>query len=145
MRLYYERIQFNLFHDNCDKLIVQSPSMKNILINKGIDPNKILILTCLNYNELIKTKSKLKKTNTDEIIFLYVASSDPHKNHMNLLKAWIQLSLENCFPKLILTIDQHNNLFDEVIRISKKYQLNLEIKSNLDRKELFQLYKELIF
>ena len=77
----------------------------------------------------------------DETVFLYVASNDPHKNHSNLLKAWVHLSLENCFPKLILTIDQQTNLYNEIIRLKKQHKLNIEIKSNLDRQELFQLYR----
>ena len=141
IRLFYEQFKFNLFHKNYDKIIVQSMSMKNILVNKGIDSNKILILTCLNYHDLLNTKSQLPEKN-DETIFLYVASNDLHKNHSNLLKAWVHLSLENCFPKLILTIDRQNNLYNEIIRLKKQYKLNLEIKSNLNRKELFQLYKK---
>lgn len=37
--------------------------------------------------------------------FLYVASGEPHKNHINLLEAWARLAEDGLRPGLVLTVD----------------------------------------
>jgi len=44
--------------------------------------------------------------NNHEIQFLYPSSGEPHKNHKNLISAWILLAQAGRFPTLHLTLDE---------------------------------------
>ncbi|MDP2073001.1 glycosyltransferase [Hydrogenophaga sp.] len=41
--------------------------------------------------------------------FVYVASGEPHKNHRNLIEAWVMLAQKGMRPTLCLTLDESND------------------------------------
>lgn len=104
-RLFLERVWLKFFYKNADQIIVQTPSMKKLVIdNLSNDiPVKVLTLVGDAYN---RKKIKVKKNTLDrDKTFIYVASGEPHKNHKNLIEAWCMLADENIYPTLKLTLD----------------------------------------
>ena len=90
-----EKMVFYIFSNNVNEYIVQTMSMKKRL-NKlskscfSIKKPKITVMPffkSLNINPNLKLDSKKQ-----EIDFLYIADSQPHKNHKNLFKAWVYMS-----------------------------------------------------
>ena len=81
------------------KLIVQTPSMQSTLIAR--------------FNQYAESMPFIANTKSTDISlnrtpvydFLYVASGEPHKNHRNLVRAWVGLSKQQVFPHLALTLD----------------------------------------
>ena len=130
----------------CDEIIVQTPAMKNELqtflenkfINKPIEQ-----LPFFDTKDLILRKMPIKYD------FIYVADGSLHKNHQNLLKAWIILAQENIRPSIVLTLGISDNLLlEEIDAKSKIYNLKIYNFSNLGRSDINNLYcssKALIF
>lgn len=73
--------------------------------------------------------------------FLYVASGDPHKNHLNLLSAWELLSQKGLYPKLLLTVPLKYATIIKTIKNLQKKGLLIENKENLLHEEVLSLYK----
>ena len=59
-----------------------------------------------------------------------------------MIEAWCLLSEEQLYPKLVLTIDGETSLHNYIEKQVGNYGLNIEIKPNLDRKELLSLYNQ---
>ncbi len=72
--------------------------------------------------------------------FLYVASANPHKNHLKLIEAWICLFKAGVKEQLILTADGFS--MEEIAALAKARSLDVEIvvKSGLPREEVLGLY-----
>ena len=138
-RLYLEKFLVRLYINNVDQIVVQTLTMKDILKSFRINKFKgeIKILPFKDYEELL-FKARLRESDS----FLYVASSEPHKNHKNLLKAWKLLASESIRPKLYLTIDDDS--FTKEYNFIKTYidenKLNVAIKPRLDRDALLEYF-----
>lgn len=59
--------------------------------------------------------------------FIYVASGEPHKNHRNLIEAWVILAQKGMHPTLCLTLDESNDalLLDWIRKRQTKEGLNI--------------------
>ena len=140
IRIYVERFLFKVNINNVDYIVVQSDSMFSVLQKNGIDISKIFVIAYMDKKENQKIISDEIKKNKN--VFLYVSSDDPHKNHKKLIEAWVLLSNENIYPKLILTIDKNTRLYSYIIKYVNKYGLDIDIISNLGRKNLLGPYKQ---
>jgi glycosyltransferase involved in cell wall biosynthesis len=80
--------------------IVQSKIMRELIIKNICSDNTILIRPFFDLS-LKKDKNPASKTYD----FIYIASGEPHKNHMNLIKAWNILAEKGFYPSLCLTLD----------------------------------------
>ena len=145
------KILFNLFIRNSDEIIVQTPSMKN-LITKFLE-NKITfqndiwgeydskaLKRIINYNKKVNNKElenylyNLKKNN---IVFFYPACYFQHKNHKNLIKAFNLLTHKNIKShKLIFTFNQ-NELKNKSITDNK----NIIFLGHLNYFDILNTYK----
>jgi len=135
-----EKLYFKMFIKNIDHLIVQTTSMKNLVLKTGFDRNIFIWpfhdLDILN-NSPIHSSSK-----KDVGSFIYVASLVPYKNHQRLLEAWKILKNENLNPKLYLTVDSDNALSKWIISFVKENKLNVSLLFNLSRNELLSYYEK---
>lgn len=134
IRIGIERFICNRFNKNVDEIIVQSNSMK-VSMNIKNPKIKTSVKPFKDFNEeLPNTSSKKKNT------FIYVASVEPHKNHKNLLDAWVSLAEEEIYPKLYLTIDDNSGML-QVLKVKKdKYNLDIENFSNISRENLMKKF-----
>jgi len=125
MRIIFERFWFSLSCKNVSKFIVQTYTMKKLLIqNFKIDEKNIIIKTFHSYIPLKKIQKKIKS-----IDCLVITSLEKHKNIDNLISALIILSYEYSFrPKLKMIIGgsfKNNKIIDRLKYLIKKYKLNV--------------------
>jgi glycosyltransferase involved in cell wall biosynthesis len=112
LRLSGERFWLSRMAANANAFIVQTPSMAALVKSSvAVDLKSVYVLPFTNdakgyRRELSATESSVARCTN---IFLYVASGEPHKNHLNLIKAWCILAKQDLFPVLWLTLDAENN------------------------------------
>lgn len=131
IRKYFFLSSFNF----CEKVIVQTESMKVDLIRAAgpfFDSKKVYVLPFGNF--VVKTKNFSIKKQFD---FIYVADGNDHKNHLNLLLAWVILAKNGMFPSLALTIPK-----SDMIKISLINKFIFKYKLNV--KNLFTVQSELL-
>jgi glycosyltransferase involved in cell wall biosynthesis len=139
IRINIERLLFYIGKKNVDYIIVQSSTMQSILGDLGINEEKIKIIAYKDKEKLNNEKNDKTQRAPNE--FLYVSSDDPHKNHIKLIESWCFLSEEGLYPKLILTINVNTKLFRWIASKIDTCNLNVEVKPNLHRNEVLNLYK----
>lgn len=133
-RIFLERIWLKLFLRDAT-VIVQSETMqKNTLSHLGRNALILPFVSTLNS----KSSNKIFDKDYD---FLYVASGEPHKNHLNLIKAWIMLAKHSLFPTLCLTLNPNrdNNLINTIELHRKEYGLRIT-NNPVTSDEISELY-----
>ncbi len=119
LRIWIERQWFKLGIKNCGEIWVQTLTMAEALrfqyptVNIRVMPlvdddlaNKLSGLS-VEQNEV--------KYDSSKFTFFYPADAVGHKNHVNLILAWVLLQKQGYSPKLLLTLVE-----DEMIRISEQ-------------------------
>jgi glycosyltransferase involved in cell wall biosynthesis len=129
-------LQFKI--SNVQTVVVQSELVKKLF---QLEFNHAVVVVLPFFNDFEVTKHldlKIKK----EFDFIYVASADPHKNHLNLLKAWLRLKEEGFIFTLLLTLE---TLPDEEWALLNKINLeftSIKLIKSSTRAELFELYQK---
>ncbi len=118
LRIWIERQWFKLGIINCGEIWVQTLTMAEALRFQYPTVN-IRVMPFVD-NDLA---NKLSESNvaqnevecdSSKYTFFYPADAVGHKNHVNLLRAWVILKNQGYYPKLLLTLVE-----DEVSRISE--------------------------
>lgn len=140
-RIRFERWYLRYTASNVNRYIVQTETMARLLkntLNRVADVLPFIDLIPVN-----STKGICSKTEK-QFDFLYVASGEPHKNHKQLLLAWIDLAKLNYFPRLCLTVDKNHfsELCEWIDACVRQHHLNVEVVSNLSPEEVQMLYKK---
>lgn len=108
-------------HRSNTQTIVQTPSMARAFNEIFSNfPNPLI----KPFNEKI---TGLKKDMHQTKKWLYVASSETHKNHKNLILAWKGLAKENLFPELTLIFNSEHA--PDLVRLVQK--INQETKTKI--------------
>lgn len=115
LRLYLERLWLNLRAERVNLFVVQTPSMQSLLFAMVGNKANIDILPFVGSKEGYSRVSSLcsagiypcNVVKSYKYDFIYVATGEPHKNHCNLISAWILLAKEGFFPSLCLTVDEY--------------------------------------
>ncbi len=117
-RITMERLWFNLFKKNVDRFVVQTHSMKQLLEFKGCKNVEIIP-----FAGNMDVQCEMHK----HYEYIYPSSGEIHKNHRNLIEAWVQLANVGIYPELYLTLNK--NMFRKLwVWIEKKIKLyNLKI------------------
>ena len=107
MRLRLERYWFASRIARADEVVVQTPSMKNLLLSRLGDDHKISVFPFIGDagRQAERTKGEIA-TDSRSYDFVYVASGEPHKNHHRLVEAWCLLAEQGQYPSLLLTLDK---------------------------------------
>lgn len=136
--LFFQKIWFQITKKNTDKFIVQTPSMARLLKENIYNSKVILQLPFCKINIINQEKKQFTHD------FIYVASSHPHKNHINLFKAWRLLAKEGFFPSLILTYDflENRKLSKLLIQYKKRYALNIKNIGLVKHDNIYHMYNE---
>lgn len=140
LRLTIERFWLRFFNKNIDKMLVQTRSMKVLLGKIVLKPIVIASFTSQSEPSSLVKKHKIEKTYE----FIYVAFGELHKNHRNLLLAWVELARENYFPTLCLTVcdKAFPALSKEITQMTLKYKLNIDNLGVVPLEKVYQLYQE---
>jgi glycosyltransferase involved in cell wall biosynthesis len=144
-RIFLERIWLKIWSRNVDRYIVQTSSMKCLLQNKLGESCPISVKPFLNDVYGFQRRFDNSDCSSDKIYdLIYVASGEPHKNHMHLIEAWVLLAKDGHFPSLCLTVDGSDFpvLCDWIKSRSDEFGLNLTNIGNIPHNEMLQLYKK---
>ncbi|QJW91169.1 glycosyltransferase [Spirosoma taeanense] len=105
-RLY---LQTNL--DYSELFVVQIPVIREAFVKTfGVQGTRLQTLPFYNQEriEQIKAEEQEARVVKNRNAFIYASSSEPHKNHANLLKAWAVLHQRGFTPTLYLTISPNS-------------------------------------
>ena len=144
-RLYLERIWLRCFIKNVDRVIVQSRLIENRvqkLFGKQLDTKVVAFAPSLDRFHRGGQDVKLPIRPVPK--FIYIASADPHKNHMKLIDAWIILARNNIYPVLAFTldVDTSSKLIEHLQFCTKKYNLKIKNLGWLTQSEVMSIYPE---
>jgi hypothetical protein len=102
-RLRFEQTVAFAFRRRCSGYFVQTHSMASALRRwYGDDSVKVNVLpfwTPTTWHSVPDTPQR---------DFIYVADGEAHKNHRNLIEAWVLLSKQSIFPSLAVTLSQRD-------------------------------------
>lgn len=136
-RISLEKIWFNMFVHNIDKIWVQTPTMQREM--KKMYPNsRISVVTfvddlLIEINSSPTVSESKPHSHYNELYFFYPADTVAHKNHRNLISAWYMLADLGFYPQLSLTITLSE--FNELAH--NKYQLkNIELLGRINREDV---------
>jgi glycosyltransferase involved in cell wall biosynthesis len=137
IKINLEKYYFLLTLKHVDKFLVQTNTMKELMLKMKICESKIHILPFFNDIDAQNILNPKEKNS-----FIYVASLIPYKNHMRLLEAWLRLKKSGITLKLYLTIDEDNY----IKKLIKNFIINNNLDSvvlleNIDRNSLLNIYK----
>ena len=78
-----------------------------------------------------------------EFDFVYVASGEPHKNHLQLMEAWKLLAAQGVFPSLCLTLDPaaHPQLVQDIERAVQDVGLQIVNLGKLHSSDVTRCYQ----
>jgi glycosyltransferase involved in cell wall biosynthesis len=142
-RIMMERLWVSFSLANADEFIVQTPTMKRLLEAKTKSSVSIRVLPFVadpnGYARNTSNDGKLENKSSD---FLYVASGEPHKNHLQILDAWRLLAEEGLFPSLLLTLDEvrFRSLCRKIEEIRLLYGLKVTNMGVLSHDKVLLLY-----
>lgn len=148
IRLTIERLWTRVLQRNCNRYIVQTPSMADAVqrcLGKHVEVSVLPFAP-----SIFSFSPKKIPTSACKYDFAYVASGEAHKNHGNLLEAWRLLANAGLKPSLALTINPQLSplLSEEIARHTQEYELNIvnlgQIPA-LDIPNLYQSSSALIF
>jgi glycosyltransferase involved in cell wall biosynthesis len=100
IRIQAERWWFELFKKNADTIWVQTETFADVL--KSQDP-RLQVAVVPFMDKEIQAAEKTPVLSAKDYDFLYLASPDPHKNHIQLFKAWMLLANWQIFPTLAIS------------------------------------------
>mgnify|MGYP006075890891 CR=1 FL=1 len=139
VKIYLEKLYYNIFINNASQVIVQTSTMFNKLIKNGFNKKiSIWAFDDLGDSHIDNCQIFKKESNS----FIYVASLLPYKNHKRLLMAWAQLKAQGINPKLYLTLDGNNKLYKWIKEFVSKNNLNVHFLENITRQELINTYSK---
>ena len=149
LRLAFERLISKLFRYRVHEYIVQTPSMLRALLKwYGKSKKRMPLFTVFPFIAHIHFYESQQDSKFDWD-FVYVSDGEAHKNHKNLLKAWILLANDGLYPSLALTLSSRDGpLRIEIAKMSEKYNLKIFNLGSMAHKEILALYnrsKALIF
>ena len=149
LRLMVERLWLRLCSDHAETVLVQTRSMQQATAQALRRTVDVLAL----FPELSWTQGRINETDRGRTAlydFLYAASGESHKNHLNLLEAWKRLASEGIFPSLCLTLSEvdHPDLLRivEQARVDHKLAIhNVPARSWSEMQRLYEHSRALVF
>lgn len=146
LQIIIERLWFSLLVSHVDEFVVQTPSMKMLLESQFRSNVPCYVMPFIDitqgYSRTVVQHRLQKKTNLYD--FLYVASGEPHKNHVQLIQAWRLLATDGLFPSLCLTVAEtdSNDLCRWMENVKNSFGLNLVNIGIVSHDHIQQLYKQ---
>jgi glycosyltransferase involved in cell wall biosynthesis len=141
LRLMAERCWVRMLSRNCDRYIVQTPSMASLVRCSLI--NQAPISVCPFIGRISDVFHGTTRVSSPQYNFIYIASGEPHKNHDNLLLAWRLLAEAGLKPSLAVTVDalSHPWLASEIAKQRDRHDLNIVNLGRVASTDIPALYK----
>lgn len=141
MRLMMERYWLRAFHTHAATFIVQTKSMQQLAQQTLQRPVAVMAILP-DFSGIQRRKIEKDLGRTASYDFLYVASGEPHKNHVNLLEAWKLLASDGLYPSLCLTVSasDYPRLARIVEEAKSDYKLNIDNVAAYSRSDVQRLY-----
>jgi len=112
LRIILEQLWLRLGLRHSMNLVVQTPSMKAAVKSSlGVSARVLPFFTLSDLKPNIKMDRRAS--------FVYPATADKHKNHINLLKAWELLAESGIKAELHLTVDSNQEVLLAISRLQK--------------------------
>ena len=131
LRIWVERRWFKFGVKNCSELWVQTLTMAeqlrfqypraNVRVMPFVDDDLAEKLTLKDFEQHVA------RCESSKFVFFYPADAVGHKNHVNLIKAWLILNSYRLFPVLLLTLSE-----DEIERVSALTGVELALFKNIE-------------
>lgn len=141
LRLMCERVWIRMLSQNCDRYIVQTPSMA--FVARRALGNQVPISVLPFISGVADKPLGPTAVSISQYDFVYVASGEAHKNHGNLLLAWRLLAEAGIKASLAVTVDaiNHPTLFSEIEKQRHHYDLNIVNLGKVASADIPALYK----
>lgn len=137
-RLRFEQTFAYLFRHSCSNYFVQTYSMARDL-KQWLGEKKIPI----HILPFIDSNAPVLKNAQTIWDFLYVADGEAHKNHRNLIEAWIVLAKQGLKPSLGLTLtNRDSSLLSWIEQQKNKHDLRIINLGHLSHDKLTSVYCE---
>ena len=142
LRILMERLWGTCLQKRCTKYVVQTPSMAAALTAWLRHPIPIAVVPFAPGG--IHPGKQPSHSSPKRFDFVYVASGEAHKNHLNLLHTWRLLADAGLTPSLAVTIDiqVYPELAQEIDRHARDLGLNIVNLGTLPFVEVSLLYQE---
>jgi glycosyltransferase involved in cell wall biosynthesis len=143
LRLIVERYWLTHRLMNLDEVVVQTPSMRNLIEDRVKGKVKVSVFPFITNGGAYRRSITLAEAPLKrEYDFVYVASGDPHKNHRRLIKAWCMLATEELYPSLLLTLDgtKASSLCSWIEQMTELHKLKIVNYGNFEINQIAQLY-----
>jgi glycosyltransferase involved in cell wall biosynthesis len=143
IRLFFEKFILKLLMYKVGTFIVQTPNMKRLVIAKlfKFQKEKISKIKILPFLQI--KKKKLSYQNKKIWDFIYVADGLAHKNHKQLIDAWVELANRNVYPELALTIDiKYNSIINYLEKKIINYNLKIKNLGKISQKNVHAQYQK---
>lgn len=137
LRIIFERAWIGFAMTPSTSIVVQTDSMKrDLLRHPRFSGNQIDVFPFFDLDI-----SRVKKTvnhEANDLVFMYPASGDPHKNHKNLVLAWHDLAKVGAFPTLKITLNEltDSNLINWIKAQIKRHNLKIDNLGVIDDKQV---------
>ena len=141
IRLFTEKLLLRLLNYKVGTFIVQTPNMKKLLIER-LFKNKKDKWSQIKIIPLLPLKIKKRKIKKKKFFnFIYVAEGLPHKNHKQLIEAWVELSKKNITPTLTLTIgSKYKSIINYINKKKKIHKLKINNLGQISQESLVKQY-----
>lgn len=138
-----ERMWLSRKLSNASEFIVQTPTMKRLLEIKTQGRVQVRVLPfAARPSGYTRSVPKPETSKENEFDFVYVASGEPHKNHIRLIEAWCLLAKEGIFPSLCLTLGETRfaSLCKEIEVLRQSHGLYVTNAGELSHQAVLSLY-----
>lgn len=149
LRLMIERLWLRLFNGHAETIIVQTRSMQQAA-TQALGRTVDVIALFLDFSGYQRREIEKDRSQTVLYDFLYVATGEPHKNHVNLLEAWKLLASDGLYPSLCLTVSGSDYpglaRIVEQARADHKLKIdNVQVRSRSDMQRLYDCSRALVY
>ncbi len=147
VRQSLERVLWKISHRNATEFLVQSASMAT-KVHEAAPSSKVRVMPFLDDVGFGRKQIQQPASGIKDLDFVYVATPDPHKNHLRLLRAWEILAEQGLYPSLGLTLDADHPLWREVEAVNRHKGtriVRLEGSDGSARESFYERASALIF
>ncbi len=145
IRLLFERQWLARRLGHCNEVIVQTTTMARLFALRFPAAPAPRILSFMHESGVLTSPTaSLEESRVPVTDFLYIASGEPHKNHLVLLEAWRLLANGGVRPSLMLTVDsqRYAALASTINQAVAAFDLKIDNIGAIGHKSAIALYRQ---